>query len=361
MSKKKELRNSRTLDEFAADIVAHQRSNIFEIGELLLQAKEQHPGDFLDWLYVNEQDLGSVRSAENKMGAALLKRRFGNIANLKVGKTTVYHLVAFDKDHSTLTEIAIGALAAQTKGARLKHSDAEKIIELVRLRGEFGDYPDATLFALDDIATTKRPKPWHAKTTEILKNKRPETEEEADALILGVLQEHLEGLYGRAIPAIAVPHHARDILERLARVPGEDRARVFGRLKAPVTEDMAFEAMKPEPATPPASEPVTPSSTTATASSSEDAEQSAEKRKRLNEETEEESKSNGSAKPESDPKAIIRACLDEVVPAVRVAITGLDTKGRLILLDEIRKAISGLMREVTARDADAGRWAETTH
>jgi hypothetical protein len=66
-------------------------------------------------------------------------------------------------------------------------------------------------------------------------------------------------------------------------------------------------------------------------------------------------------KPESDPKAIIKTCLDEVVPAMRVAIASMDAKNRLVLLDELRKAISGLLREITARDADANRWAETTH
>jgi hypothetical protein len=64
---------------------------------------------------------------------------------------------------------------------------------------------------------------------------------------------------------------------------------------------------------------------------------------------------------ESDPKAIIKACLDQVVPALRVAIASLDAKGRLVLLDELRKTISSHMREVTARDADTDHWAETTH
>ena len=78
-------------------------------------------------------------------------------------------------------------------------------------------------------------------------------------------------------------------------------------------------------------------------------------------ETEKESESNGGPKPDGDAKAIIKACLAEVVPALRVAIASMDAKGRLVLLDELRKATSALMREVTTRDADTDRWAETTH
>jgi hypothetical protein len=248
MSKKKELRNRRPLDEIAAEICALQRLNVFAIGALLLEAKETHPGEFLDWLHENEQEFGSVSSAERYMDAARLAARFVNLTNLKVAKTTIYALVAFDKDHPKLTEIAIGTLAAQTKGARLRADDAKEIMDLVRLRAKFGSHPDATLNGLERIATTRRPEPWHSKTTETLKAKRPETEEAADAIVLGVLQEHVEGLYGRALPALH-KEHAESILEELARVSAEDRARVLGRLeaaKAPVTEAMVYEATKPE-------------------------------------------------------------------------------------------------------------------
>jgi hypothetical protein len=243
MSKKKELRNSRSLDEFAAEIVAHQRSNIFELGKILREAKEQHDGGFLDWLHENEEDFGfGVDTAENYMAASRLAERFRNIRNLNVGKTTIYALVAFDRDHPELTEIAINTLLAQARGARLRRADAERIVDLVRLRAKFGSHPDATLDGLEDIATTKRPQPWHGKTAEALKAKSPTTEEGAEAVILGVLQEHVEGLYGRAPPALK-KEEARNVLEGLARVPEVDRARVLGRLTEPVTEAMVCAAM----------------------------------------------------------------------------------------------------------------------
>jgi hypothetical protein len=251
MSKSKKGQNHRSLEEIAAAYQAANSANIFVLGDLLLEAKETHPGEFLAWLQENEPEFGSVRSAENKMGAALLKRRFANIANLKVGKTTIYDLVEFDKKNPALTEIAIGALTAQTKGVRLTAADAERIMDLVRLRAKFGSHPDATLIALDDIAETRSPEPWHAKTTEILKDKRPETEEDADAITLAVLREHVEGLYG-ALPALD-EKEARNVLTALARVPAEDRARVLERLTEPVTEAMIYTAMDAPVAAPAAS------------------------------------------------------------------------------------------------------------
>jgi hypothetical protein len=254
---KKQLPNRRPLDEIAADIYTLQRSNIFESGELFIEAKESHDGEFMAWLKENEEDFGSVRSAENKMGAAHLKRRFANIATLNVGKTTIYALVAFDKDHPALTDTAISTLSVRTKGARITAADAKQIMEVVHLLKKFGSQPDATLFALEDIATTKRPEPWHDKTTEALKAKRPTTEEAAKAIVVEVLQEHVFELYDRPLllndPRLFERDSARNVLQTLARVPAEDRQRVLHRLvgsERPITETMVYAAMARNPAPP---------------------------------------------------------------------------------------------------------------
>jgi hypothetical protein len=385
MSKK----NHRSLEEIGAAYQAADTANIFVLGDILLEGKENHRGNFLPWLEENEQEICSVRSAENYMGAALLKRRFANIANLKVAKTTIYALVAFDKDHPKLTVTAIGALKAeaQAKGARLTTAEAARIMEMVRLRAKFGDYPDATLDALDDIATTKNPEPWHDKTTKALKVNNPKTEEEAEAITLGVLQEHVVELYHATLPAF--DEHAKYILEKLAAVPANDRHRVYLELckaKEPVTEAMAYAILNPPtaPASSPASTTAAP--TTPPESKPTDAdgprptgrEQSAEteevcdyckkpgtlgavtngdgRQARLHRECE--APWLAKEKP-ADPKAIIRACLAEVVPVLRGAIASLDAESRLVLLDELRKATGTLIREVTVRDADANHWTET--
>jgi hypothetical protein len=338
------------------------------------------------------------------MGVALLKRRFANFANLNLPKSTTYEVVAFDKKNPKLTETAITALEEAAKDKRLTCAGAQEIMERVRLRDEFGDYPDATLSALDDIATTKSPEPWHDKTTKALKAKKPEKQEEAEAITLGVLQEHVAGIYRVSNFPEFEKEYARYILETLAAVPANDRQRVYLELckaKAPITEAMAHAILNPPPASswpvpapssttdaPPAAPTTSPERTTG---NDVDPAKTAEDRKGHHEETEEETEevcdyckkpgtlgvvTNGDgrqarlhreceapwlAKKESDPKAIIKACLDEVVPAIRVAFASLDSKDRLILVDEIRKAISGLMREVTARDADTNHWTEPTH
>jgi hypothetical protein len=57
----------------------------------------------------------------------------------------------------------------------------------------------------------------------------------------------------------------------------------------------------------------------------------------------------------------IRACLAEVVPIMRAAIFGMDAKDRLVLLDELRKAIRTIVTEVTAQETETDHWAEAAH
>jgi len=162
MSKK---RNRRALDEIAADIHALQRTNLFAIGDLLIEAKEQlEHGEWLPWL--EEEEFG-VSSAENCMRASRLRTKFPNIGNLKLARTTIYTLTDIAAEGDTtdeLMETIIAALAEVATDNRLKPADADMIIELVRLRVRFGgDYPDATLFALD---RQRAAKPWREKVAE---------------------------------------------------------------------------------------------------------------------------------------------------------------------------------------------------
>jgi len=252
MSKK---RNRRPLDEIAADIHALQRTNLFAIGDLLIEAKEQlEHGEWLPWL--EEEEFG-VSSAENCMRASRLRTKFPNIGNLKLARTTIYTLTDIAAEGDTtdeLMETIIAALAEVATDNRLKPADADMIIELVRLRVRFGgDYPDATLFALD---RQRAAKPWREKVAEALKAKRPTTEKAADAVILDAMQEHVAELYGSALPVLA-PENAEDILAGLARVPAEDRQQVLDQLrkaKQPVTMETVCAAMM----RPPAPNPVPP-------------------------------------------------------------------------------------------------------
>jgi len=261
MSKK---RNRRPLDEIAADIHALQRTNLFAIGDLLIEAKEQlEHGEWLPWL--EEEEFG-VSSAENCMRASRLRTKFPNIGNLKLARTTIYTLTDIAAEGDTtdeLMETIIAALAEVATDNRLKPADADMIIELVRLRVRFGgDYPDATLFALD---RQRAAKPWREKVAEALKAKRPTTEKAADAVILDAMQEHVAELYGSALPVLA-PENAEDILAGLARVPAEDRQQVLDQLrkaKQPVTMETVCAAMMRPPAPNPVPPPKAAASTEA--------------------------------------------------------------------------------------------------
>jgi hypothetical protein len=57
----------------------------------------------------------------------------------------------------------------------------------------------------------------------------------------------------------------------------------------------------------------------------------------------------------------ITTCLAQVRPILRAAILTMDAEKRLVLADELRKAVRTMIAETTARDADADHWAETAH
>jgi hypothetical protein len=66
-------------------------------------------------------------------------------------------------------------------------------------------------------------------------------------------------------------------------------------------------------------------------------------------------------RPDANSGDPIAACLRQVRPVLRDTIAGLDAKGRLVLLDELRKDIRTIITEVTAREAETDHWAETAH
>jgi hypothetical protein len=184
-------RNRRPLDDIAADIHKLQRSSLFAIGDLLIEAKEQllDHGEFLPWLEGHFE--WSEDTAENYMGASRLAAKFRNIRNLKLAKTTIYELVELAADDNTTDELMediIAALAEQATRDQLKHAAATEIIELTGLRWEFGDYPEAALYALWEVK--QRAEPWSDKAADALMAQEPTTEEAARAIVENVEREY---------------------------------------------------------------------------------------------------------------------------------------------------------------------------
>jgi hypothetical protein len=124
------------------------------------------------------------------MDAERLRRKFPNLGNLKLAKTTIYELVELAADDNTTDELMediLAALAAQATRNQLKHASATEIIELTGLRWEFGDYPDATLYALHAVKLTG----GNDEIVEALRAEQPTTEEAARSIVERMREERL--------------------------------------------------------------------------------------------------------------------------------------------------------------------------
>jgi hypothetical protein len=181
-------RNHRPLDDISADIHKLERESVFAKGDLLIEAKDQlDHGEFLSW--VNSEFEWSKSTAENYMNAARLKAKFPNIGNLKLAKTTIYELAELmAADNDELMESIIAALTEQATHNQLKATAATDIMLSAGLRWEFGDYPEATLYALHAVKITD----GNVETMEALKAEQPTTEEAARAIVEQMREHHEE-------------------------------------------------------------------------------------------------------------------------------------------------------------------------
>jgi len=166
----------RPLDEIAADIHGIERRSIFELGDLLIEAKAacEH-GQWGKWL--DAEFDWSADTAGRYMGAAELGSKFRKLRNLKLATTTLYDLL--DEDDDKLPAI-VEELAKVATQKQLSVADALHVIWRARTRIKWGDYPNATLVALDDLNHWE---PRYGDAVAALKTQSPQTDEEADAIL----------------------------------------------------------------------------------------------------------------------------------------------------------------------------------
>jgi hypothetical protein len=120
-------KNIKSLDAIAVEINQLTRRNIIDIGELLLEAKDQcEHGDWLEWL--DSEFDWSPTTADRYMKAATLSSKFPNLKNLNIAATTIYALADREDDDQDLSAI-IDKLATHATAKRLRACDAERIIE----------------------------------------------------------------------------------------------------------------------------------------------------------------------------------------------------------------------------------------
>jgi hypothetical protein len=181
-------RNSaRSLDAIAEDIHKVEGKSIIDVGKLLLEAQDQcDHGEWLDWL--DAEFDRSVDTAERYMSVARMADKFRTVRNLKVTVRTLYLLA--DQDEDDLPAI-IKELAKHATKARLKSSEAERLISIAIGRQRFGDHPDATLVRLLALDISSKGKPWYEKARAALLEQKPESAESADAIIEKIVEQYL--------------------------------------------------------------------------------------------------------------------------------------------------------------------------
>jgi hypothetical protein len=207
---------ARTLQEIADELQKIDRTSLFETGELLLEAKAANPGEFLAWLD-DELEI-SEDTAERYMAVARIGQRFRKLRNLKLGKTTLYALRRFEEDEERLASV-INALGRQATKRRLKPAEAERLMDIGEARHDYGDYPDATLYALASGYLSD-------EEERALKDAKPETDE--------------------AVEAILEPIRERQAAEREANREAEIEGEIEGEDDSSEEEEEEAKPLKPE-------------------------------------------------------------------------------------------------------------------
>jgi hypothetical protein len=181
----------RPLEIIADDIRALERGNAFAIGALLAEAREDAEyGEWSTWLE-DEFDWGR-ETARNYLAAHRLAQQFPIVGNLPLPMCAVYRLGNDFLEDDRLPTI-IEALTAATKDkSKISVDEADDVIEMTLLRIEHGNYPDATLTAIDSLPSRKL---WTASASEALKVERPTTAEVAKQITEAVQRAHVVALY----------------------------------------------------------------------------------------------------------------------------------------------------------------------
>jgi hypothetical protein len=179
--------NARSLDVIADDINKLERGNIFDIGDLLLEAKaHREHGQWLSWLRA-EFESYSVDTAERYIKVAKLSTRFRGVRNLKLAATTLYELA--DHENEDDLQAIIEELAKHATKKRLKPLEAERVIKVGIGRRRFGDWPDATLVQLFEFDGDEA---WYEKAVAALQECKPETDEAAQQIADKIEREYWE-------------------------------------------------------------------------------------------------------------------------------------------------------------------------
>jgi hypothetical protein len=144
------MKNARSLDVIAADIHKLERGNVFDIGNLLIEAKAQcKHGEWGAWIGSN---FGyAPTTAQRYMQAAKLMAKYCTVQHLNIGLLTLCQLA------NEADEDMPGILKELAKRSIKNRADAERLIDIGRVRRHYPDpkLPDETLWQLARAHSSK--------------------------------------------------------------------------------------------------------------------------------------------------------------------------------------------------------------
>jgi hypothetical protein len=181
----------RSLDSIADDINKLERGSIFDIGDLLIEAKAQcEHGEWLPWL--DKEFDWSVDTAQRYMQAATLASKYRTVRYLKIGASTIYALVGEDEEH--LPAIVKELVKHATK-SRLTVADAERIIDIGRGRAlcPDADLSDPALMYIGRFQPDCGVR-WRDEFVAALLEQKPATMDAANEILRGIDNQHRDAL-----------------------------------------------------------------------------------------------------------------------------------------------------------------------
>jgi hypothetical protein len=193
----------RDLDVIAGDIRAKERSSVFDIGELLIEAQATCKVEkikWADWIAQEFGDWGSHDTARNYMRAARLARKYELIRTLRLPLVTINMLAQWMDATGNKVSAYIDALAVATTDRQktISVAQAKEVIDLAYYRINYGDYSPAALKAMHELEVDDRP--WSKAAIKAIKAAKPETEEEVERIELTAHHAYVEKLYDSKLP-----------------------------------------------------------------------------------------------------------------------------------------------------------------
>jgi hypothetical protein len=235
----------RSLDDIATDLHRLDRQNMFEIGRLLAEARDAcEYGTWKEWLEDEENGFRwSYRTALNYIAAHELASKYETVSHLRVPARTIYELaeraeIDGEEVGKEIAEVKgvndpampaiIAALAKAGNRKKLKYTEARLVIHFALLRHQGGEYPDATLSALDGLPEPKDAE-WAQGAVDALKRERPTDDDAAKSIVDNCHRKYLERVYGGPLPEWL---NLSDLENDWSEIKAEHRPEIRRRLMA---------------------------------------------------------------------------------------------------------------------------------